>query len=1100
MKHSILFLFLLAFVTGNAQIDAGLFRFPDVSATHIVFTYANDLWVVPKNGGTAIRLSSPAGVETWPKFSPDGNSIAFSGNYDGNTDAYVLPISGGVPVRLTQHGYPDRVIDWTNDGKSILFASSRESGKQRFNQFYVVPASGGLVQKLPFPYAEYGAYAPDGKQMAVVYRTQLLRNWKRYRGGMAADIALYDFASNKSENLTRADDANNELPMWQGNSIYFLSDRGREQRMNIWRLDLSNRSYTQITKYTDYDVTFPSAGPQDIVYEAGGKLYLLPFATLQPKAVNITVVTDRAMLRPKMVSAEKEIMGYNLSPDGQRVVLEARGEVFSVPAENGYVKNLTRSSGSAERSPAWSPNGKHLAYWSDQSGEYELYLAGPDGSTAPRKISNLGPGFRYRPFWSPDSKKLAFIDKGMVIQVVDVTTGQATKVDKALRWTHGDLESFRCSWSPDSRWLAYSRDLDNNNLAVFIFDTQAKKSRQVTSGFYSCKQPVFDPGGKYLFCITAQSFQPSYSNVDNTFIYANTDRIAAIALQEGTPSLTAPKNDTVALQLDEPAKKKEIAKKSEQKRKDTSMLVAPLPDASAVKIDLDGFERRMVLLPPPAGEYEGLAAGKGKIFYLKYTKPVDFNANGPRQGTIAYYDVEEREEKTVLEDALEFRLSANTEKILVIRPDNAMAVLKAADSQKWEKPLRLSELQMMVDPVQEWQQIFADAWRLQRDYFYDPGMHGLDWNLVRTRYSRMLAGAMTREEADYVIGEMIGELNASHTYHGGGDMEKPPRQNVGYLGIDWEADGDYYRIKKIIRGADWDREVPAPLDGTGKVIQEGMYILAVNGTPITTALEPYAAFAGLAGKAVELTYNTRPSMAGAQTVVVKAIDDEERLRNLAWIENMRKRVAAATNDEVGYIYVPSTGIDGQNELIRQFSAQWDKKALIIDERFNNGGQIPDRFIELLNRDPLAFWAIRDGETWPWPRSANFGPKVMLINGWSGSGGDAFPDYFRRKKLGPLIGTRTWGGLIGISGVPQLIDGGMVTVPTFRMYNPDGTWFREGHGVEPDIEVDEDLGALASGTDPQLERAITEIKTLLQTKEFKQPKPPAVEKRGWDVNL
>lgn len=1093
-------LLLLAFVSAQAQIDAGLFRFPDVSATHIVFTYANDLWVMPKEGGTAIRLSSPAGVEMWPKFSPDGNSIAFSGNYDGNTDAYVLPASGGVPVRLTQHGYPDRVIDWTNDGKSVLFASSRESGKQRFNQFYTVAASGGVVQKLPLPYAEYGSYAPDGRKMAVVYRTQVGRNWKRYRGGMAADIALYDFAANKSENLTKDDASSNELPMWYGNNLYFLSDRGKEQRMNIWRLDLATRSYTQVTHYTDYDVHYPSAGPQDMVYEAGGKLYLLPFNTLKPQAVNVSVVTDRAMLKPRMVTADKEVMGYGLSPDGHRVLVEARGEVFSVPAENGFVKNLTRNSGSAERSPAWSPNGKYVAYWSDRSGEYELYLSEPEGKGSPRKLTSLGKGFRYRLFWSPDSRKLAFIDKAMVIQVVDITSGQATRVDKALRWTHDDLEGFGCSWSPDSRWLTYSRDLDNNHNAVFIFDSQSGKTRQVTSGFYSCSEPVFDPGGKYLYCITAQSFQPSYSRVDNTFIYANTDRIAAIALQANTPSLTAPQNDTVALQLDEPAKKKEIAKRSEQKRKDTSMLIAPLPDAKDVRIDFDDFEGRMVLLPPPAGEYARLAAGKDKIFYLKYTKPVDYNSERPRQGTLVYYDVEEREEQTVLEDALDFRLSANREKMLVVRPGNAMAVLKAAGSQKWEKPLALSELQMMVDPVKEWKQIFADAWRFQRDYFYDAGMHGLDWNLVRDRYSKMLDGAMTREEADYVIGEMIGELNASHTYHGGGDMERSRRQSVGYLGVDWEADGDYYRIKKIIRGAVWDREVPAPLDGTGKVIGEGMYILAVNGTPLTTATEPYAAFAGLAGKAVELTFNTQPNWEGAQTVVVKTIDDEERLRNLAWVEGMRKRVAAATNGAVGYLYVPSTGIDGQNELIRQFTAQWDKKALIIDERFNNGGQIPDRFIEMLNRDPLAFWAIRDGETWPWPRVANFGPKVMLINGWSGSGGDAFPDYFRRKQLGPLIGTRTWGGLIGISGVPQLIDGGSVTVPTFRMYNPDGSWFREGHGVDPDIEVDEDLGALANGTDPQLERAITEIQKLLQTKEFKQPKPPAVEKRGWDVNL
>ncbi|HEX8334046.1 MAG TPA: PDZ domain-containing protein [Segetibacter sp.] len=1087
-------LFIVVATTATAQIDAGLFRYPDVSANQIVFTYANDLWIMPKEGGTAIKLSSPAGVEIFPKFSPDGKSIAFTGNYDGNGDAYVIPASGGVPVRLTSHGYPDRVVDWSKDGKNVVFASSRESGKARFSQFFAVKSAGGPAEKLPLAYAEYGSYSPDGKQIAVVIRTERLRNWKRYRGGNAADIHVYNFDTKTSQNISAADDAPWDFPMWHGNSIYFLSDRGPEMRANIWKYDVGTKAMTQVTKYTDYDVNFPSMGPEDIVYEAGGKLYVMPFSTQQPKALSINVITDKALLKPRLEKVENLVSNVGLSPDGNRVLVEARGNIFSVPAENGYVKDLTRTSGAAERTPTWSPDGRYIAYWSDKSGEYELYIKEPDEENSEKKLTNYGAGFRYTPYWSPDSKKLAFIDKAMTIQVYDLGTEQTTKVDKALRFLHGALNGFAISWSPDSRWLSYNRDLENYHRAVFIYDYQNKKLQQATSGFYNCTNPVFDPEGKYLYVITSQTFQPMYSSIDNTFIYANSAQVAAISLLKTTPSILAPKNDTVALSLGSAEKKQQLEAKAEKDRKDTSMPVKALPSAKNVMIDFDGLEQRMVILPLAAGNYGSLSATKGKILYMKFPN----TGAAPGQGAIKFYDIDKREEKTILEGANYYMLSENKGKVLTGRFTNgswSLAVIKPEENQKFEKTLRLGEMQSLIDPAQEWKQIFNDAWRLQRDYFYDPNMHNVDWKQVKDRYSKMLDGAMTREEASFVLGNMIGELNASHTYNSGGDVEKSKSQNTGYLGIDWQADGDYYKIKKIIRGAEWDAEARSPLDVSGVDIKEGTYILAVNGVPLTTSQEPYAAFEGLGNKPVEITYNTSPSFTGAKTAVVQTLGDEYRLRHLAWINEMSKRVSDATNGEVGYIYVPSTGVDGQNELIRQFNAQWDKKALVIDERFNDGGQIPDRFIEVLNRDPLAFWATRDGSPQPWPPYAHFGPKVMLVNGWSGSGGDAFPDYFRRKKLGPLVGARTWGGLIGISGVPNLIDGGAITVPSFRMYNPDGTWFKEGHGVDPDIPVDENLGDMANGKDPQLERAIAETKALLKTKEFKRPVPPTVEKRG-----
>jgi tricorn protease len=1071
-----------------AQIDAGLFRFPDISKDQIVFTYANDLWLVPKEGGTAIKLSSPAGVESFPKFSPNGKSIAFTGNYDGNSDVYVLPTAGGVPVRLTALGYPDRVVDWTTDGKKVLFASSRESGKARFNQFYTVSAAGGPAEKLPVAYGEFGSYSPDGKELALVFRTQVGRNWKRYRGGWKADIHIFNLQTQSDQNLSQPEEAGSEFPMWIGNSIYFLSDRGPELRMNLWKYDLTSKKYEQLTKFTDYDVNFPSNGPDDIVFEAGGNLYTYNISTQKQKEVKINLVTDRAMVKPKIGSAEKVIQYASLSPDGNRVLFQARGDIFSVPAENGFVKDLTRTSGAAERYPMWSPDGKSIAYWSDASGEYELYVMQPDKEGSAKKLTNYGAGYRYDAAWSPDSKKLSFIDKAMRIQVYDLTTGETTTIDKALRWTHGDLEGFSSSWSPDSRWLAYSRDLENSHDAIFIYDHTTKKSKQVTSGFYSCSQPVFDPEGKYLYLLTNQNFNPLYSDVDNTFAYPNTGGVAAVALKKTTPSLLAPKNDAVA--ITEGEVKPDAATQNKKEKKDSAALTKK-PDTKSVDIDLEGFEERMSLLPISAGNYRSLEAGKGKIFYLR----VPNTGNTGAKNSIKYFDIDKREEKTVLDDADFYVMAYNKQKMLVGR-QGSFAIINAAEGAKFEKPLRIAEMQMMVNPVEEWKQIFMDAWRFERDYFYDAKMHGVDWNATKDRYLKMLDGALTREEADFVIGEMIGELNASHTYHGGGDIEVPKTQNVGYLGVDWNAEGDYYKIKRILHGASWDAEARSPFDMSGVNVKEGDYILAVNGIPLTTATDPFIAFQGLANKTIEITYNTSPSWTGAKTAIVKAMADEYRLRNLAWIEDMRKKVDEETNGDVGYIYVPSTGIDGQNELLRQFSAQWNKKALIIDERFNDGGQIPDRFIEMLNRQPLAFWAVRDGETWSWPPFAHFGPKVMLINGWSGSGGDAFPDFFRKRNHGPLIGQRTWGGLIGISGVPPLIDGGQVTVPTFRMYNPDGTWFKEGHGVDPDIVVPEDLGMMAKGIDPQLQRAITEIKNELKTKAFTRPPVPVTEKRNF----
>ncbi len=1064
------------------QVDARMLRYPDVSETHICFVYAGDIWIVEKEGGIAHRLSSPKGEEFFPRFSADGSQIAFSGNYDGNTDIYVIPSMGGSLKRLTHHGMNDRVIDWYPNGKNILYASSMTSGRQRFNQFHRLSAKGGLPERLPVPYGEFGTLSPDGKKLAYMPISRDFRTWKRYRGGMAPDIWLFDLEKYTAKNITN-NPANDAQPMWHDQTIYFLSDRGTELRHNIWAYDLETEEFRQITHFSDFDIHFPAIGPSDIIFEAGGHLYLLNLETDEMKEVEIEIVTDNSTLKPRAENVSKLIQNVWISPKGKRALFEARGEIFSVPAEHGVIRNLTMTSGVAERYPAWSPDGKLMAYWSDCSSEYELTVCNANDGSEERKLTSYGHGYRYQPYWSPDSKKLAFIDKSMTIYIYDIEKNQSQTVDKGLWMYHYALSHFRASWSPDSRWLAYTRGNENRQGAIYLYDMKSNQRHQVTSGYYSDAQPVFDPDGKYIYFFSNRTYKPIYSDVDNSFIYANSTNIVAVSLRPDVPSPIAPRNDEDKEEEkkneEEDEKKKEKDKKSKKEKE----------EIKPVEIIIDGFEQRLVILPPKEGNYTDLEAAPGKVLYRRLPR----TGSGDEKNPLVYFDLKEREEKTVLEDIDGYQLSVDHQKLLVWKKQD-FAIVDLKSDQKMEKKLRTAELEMNVKPQAEWQQLFNDAWRLTRDYFYDPGMHGVDWEAMRKHYGNLLQDVVTRRDVNYVLGELIAELNASHTYRGGGDLESPLRQGVGYLGVDWEIHNGAYRITKIIDGAPWDSEVLSPLTMPGVNVKEGEYILAVNGIPLDVSKDPWAAFQGLGGKTVELAVSDKPTTNGARNVIVKTLEDETRLRHLAWIESNRKRVDEKSNGRVGYIYVRSTGIDGQSELVRQFVAQFHKDGLIIDERFNSGGQIPDRFIEVLNRPALAFWAVRDGKDWPWPPIGHFGPKVMLINGWSGSGGDAFPDYFRKAGLGPLIGTRTWGGLIGMSGVPRLIDGGVVTVPTFRMYDPDGKWFKEGHGVDPDIEVMENPVLLAKGLDPQLERAIDEVMRMLKEQPPTKPERPSYEDR------
>lgn len=1081
MKRLLLFILFLAPVSLSAQVqpDALMLRYPDVSANRIVFVFAGDLWTVSKDGGMAYKLSSPKGEELFPKFSPDGRHIAFSGNYDGNTDVYIMPTEGGTPERLTHHSASDYVVEWYPDGKHILYRSGMNSPRRRFNQFYRQKISGGLPEQLPLAYGEIATFNADGSKMIFQTISREMRTWKRYRGGMASDLWLYDFKKNHSEKITQFD-GTDALPMWHGNTVYFLSDRDTNKKLNIWAYNMDTKSFRPITRFDTYDVKWPSIGATDIIFENGGKLYLVNLEADVLKEVNVQVPSDFPKVRTQIKNLSKNISSFDLSPAGKRAVFEARGEVLTIPQKHGSVRNLTNTSGVAERYPSWSPDGKYIAYFADKTGEYELYIRPGDGSGAERQITKGGKAFRYRPLWSPDSKKIAFSDKSGTLFYLNISDGKPRQVDK------DDLfANVNYSWSSDSRWIAYDRYDGFTTRVIRVYDTASNKAFNITSDYYNNSNPVFDPEGKYLYFYSDRSFNPIYSDYDNTWVYPNATNLYAAALRDDVPSPLAPRSDEAEIKDDDTDGEKEGDEDSGSEK-----------DPEDISIDFEGIEQRIVKITD-IGNVGNLSAVKGKIIYQK--APLAGTAKpGQPAGILHYFDLEDRESKTIISGIDTYTLSADGKKVLY-KAGNTYGIIDLAEGKNvGDDKIATEELSATINPIEEWEQMFHDAWRIERDYFYDPGMHGLDWEAIRKRYAALLPFVADRADLNYVLGEMIAELNASHTYVRGGDIEQPERISVGLLGCDFEADetNKRYRISKIYAGGPWDyAEIRSPLREPGIDVNEGDYLLAVNGQPLDFKKDPWAAFQGLADEVVTLTINSKPSAEGATDVLVKPVVSESRLRYLSWIEENRKRVEKASGGKAGYIYVPNTGIDGQTELVRQFISQHKKEALVIDERFNSGGQIPDRFIELLNRDVYNFWARRDFKDYRTPFVMHRGPKVMLINGWSGSGGDAFPYYFKKARLGKLVGKRTWGGLIGISGNPGLVDGGSVTVPTFGMWDTEGNWAVEGYGVDPDYDVENAPHELVAGRDPQLEKAVEVVLEELKKNPLPKLTKPAYPDRS-----
>lgn len=1095
----------------------GMLRYPAVSSTQIAFSYAGDIWLVPREGGVATPLASPPGTELFPRFSPDGKQIAFVGSFNGeNGDIYVMPVGGGIPFQVTHHPSVEQLRGWTPDGK-LLFSVSGLGGLRAHAQIFTVSPEGGMPQQLPVVYGGNPAISPDGVWLAYTPFMTDFRTWKRYRGGMASDIWLLNLKDLSSRRITDWE-GTDTLPMWQGKTVYYLSDNGPEHRLNIWAFDTVSGKRRQVTQFKDFDIKWPSIGPGpdgkgEIVFQKGSGLFLLNLASDQPREVKVTIPGARPTVRPQVVNAAHLVFSYGISPSAKRAVLEARGDIWTVPAQDGSARNLTRTAGVAERFPTWSPDGRWIAYISDESGDYELYVRPADNSGTPRALTHNSKTFYSNIVWAPDSKWLLFQDDPGNLALVDVEKGEVKLVDKN---PGGNRQDF--SISHDGAWIAFNRSEDFANSALWLYEVATGKKQAVAGNMFRIASPAFDREGKFLYAQIASEFSsPEYEDFGTTFIYTNTNRLIAFPLRNDVASPLLPKSDEDTTAADkEKEKEKDKAKdeKKDEKKPDAAAKGEPKDgkkaeksdkDAKAedkpkepLKIDIDGFEARAILLPVGKGRFNHLVVNdKNQLLYLRGIARGDGDADGDGEGgnaTLQLFDpnaeTKERKEKVVLAGVNNFDITPDGKKLIVSKAGQ-YSIIDSQPDQKTDKPLSLDMLKTEIDPRAEWREVFNDAWRRERDQFYVRNMHGNDWDKIHQQYAAMLDDCYSRDDLSYIISEMISELNIGHAYYGASPEEIRPGQSVGLLGADFALENGAYKITRILTGGPWDVDARSPLAQPGLKVKTGDYLLAVNGVPIDVKKDIWAAFVGLAGKTVTLTVSAKPVRdKDAQDIVVKPIPAENMLRYRAWVEANRRYVAEKTGGKVGYIYVPNTGTDGQNELFRQFYAQMTRGALIIDERWNGGGQIPTRFIELLNRPITNYWARRDGFDWPWPYDSHQGPKCMLINGMAGSGGDAFPWYFRQAKLGKLIGRRTWGGLVGISGAPPMIDGSAVTVPDFGFYKKDGTWGIEGHGVDPDIEVLDDPALLAKGIDPQLDQAIAVMLDELKKNPYTPPQRPA----------
>ncbi len=1049
-----------------AHADTRILRFPDISATQVVFVYGGDIYTAARTGGMAERLTSHLGMELSPKFSPDGSQVAFSAEYSGSRQIYVMPSDGSAaPKQLTWYndvgpmpprgGYDYRVLDWTPDGKNVLVRMNRLGFDERAGRPYLVPLAGGDEVALSVPETGGGMLSPDGQKFVYTPIDREFRTWKRTRGGRAQDVWVYDLSKNTSSRLTE-DRATDNQPMWLGDSIYFTSDRN--YTLNLFSMSPTGGAATQITHFTDFDVLWPSAGKDAIVFENGGWLYTLAAGATEPSKLNITVSGDRPGTLPALKNVTAQIESSDLSSAGERVIFSARGELFSVPRKDGVIRNLSNTPAVREMSVALSPDGKTLAYLSDATGEYELYVRKVEGGEAVQ-LTKDGKSWRLAPVWAPDSKSVLVSDSENRLFLTTLD-GRSTLIDQSTR-AHAISEYV---FSPDSKHVAYVKANATSMNEIWWFNRATGAKQRVLGGQFDAATPCFDPAGRYLYFTSNRDHNLSYSSYEFNYLYNNAGRVLAARLSADAPPLTPQKSDEIGV----------AAAKAEPKS-ETAKAHAKADDVTAIKIDLSGMESRVEALSIPGGNYPGLAASKEGVYFAAQT------GQGPSE--LKYYDLASAKIDSVAAGVTGFRLSANASTLL-LNVNGNWVVSDAKPSVDVSKPLDLSTLTLRVDPKIEWQQMYVDAWRVLREWFYDAGMHGNDWNAIREKYQPLLASASHRSDLDYVLGEIAGEMNSGHIYVDRGDEPMAERKESGLLGAEFSRTNAGYRVTKIFPGQNWSEEFRSPFLDAGVDIQVNDVITAIDGKPALSVQNFYQLLEGKGARGIEIE---RVRNGDAKRVQVKTIVAETNLRYLDWIQTRSALVTKLSNGRIGYVHLPNTAIEGNRELFKQFPSQTDKEALIIDDRYNGGGFIPDRLIEILARKPLNYWKRRGLEPEATPLLSHNGPKAMLINGLSSSGGDALPYYFRKLGLGVIIGTRTWGGLIGLSGNPALADGGMMSASTFRILSTDNKWVVENEGVTPDIEVLDRPELIAAGADPSVERAVAELLRTLDA----NPKTPVI---------
>jgi tricorn protease len=1070
--------------------DTRLLSQPAVSQTHVAFIYADDLWVCDLDGRNVRRLTSDVGVESNPVFSPDGQTIAFSAQYDGNTDVYTIPLAGGSPVRLTTHPATDIVRAFTPDGQAVVFSSPRHVFTRAQEQLFTVPLAGGQPTQLPIPSGVEASYSPDGKQIAYTPSRDASRQWKHYRGGTHSRIWIYRTADHTVEQIPQlAGRCNDTDPRWMGDVVYFRSDRAGE--FNLFAYDTKSKYVRSLTQFTDFPVVALGAGGGNLVFEQAGYLHRYHVDSGKSERMKIGVASDLVDARPHFVKGAKYIRSGAISPSGARAVFEFRGEIVTVPAEKGDPRNLTNTPGVNERSPAWSRDGKSIAYFSDAVGEYALHVRSADGKGAAKMYKLPGAGFYEDPVWSPDSKKIAFIDNSWSLYWIELGDGTVKRIASEPLYGPASIRSIRAAWSPDSAWIAYTLGNRSAYHTVHLYSLADGKSRAITDGLSDASDPVFDASGKYLFFFASTDAGP----VNQWFAQSNADMRAQrslylAVLQKGLPSPLKRESDEEKGTEEKPKEEAKPAPKQDTKK--------PEP----VKIDFDGVDQRILAMPVQAGNYKSLQAGAaGQVYFVALpTTPAPTSGRdvGPA-GALHRFDLSKRKEETIFTGVGSYRLTPDGKKALIFSPPETYAIAEVPAGPAASAPsastakgkLHIEAVEVRTEPRAEWAEIFNDAWRINRDYFYATNYHGANWPAIKAKYEPFLPHLATSGDLYRVIRWMLSELGVGHSYTVPGERVSE-RKTVpgGLLGADFDVANGRYRFKKVYGGLNWWPEARSPLTVPGVDVKEGEYLLAVRGTDLKPPTEIYSLFENSADKSIDITVGPSPDGKGSRTVTVEPLPSEDRLRNLAWVEGNLKKVQRATAGRVAYVYVPNTAEPGHTYFKRYFFPQADKEAIIVDERFNGGGQVADYYIDHLRRPFVSYWATRYGQDIKTPGAAIQGPKVMIIDENAGSGGDLLPWMFRKEKLGPLVGKRTWGGLVGILGFPVLMDGGMVTAPDLAIWTEEGGWVVENEGVPPDVEVEQWPAEILAGKDPQLDKAVAIILQELKKQPTHKPQRPA----------